>query len=128
MVKIISVAGLCITASLMCKIIEKYNKEQAVITSVSCITVVFMMIFSMMSPVISEINSIFDSGGIKSENIQIIFKSLGISYVTQLASDVCRDCGENSTATAAEISGKVMLLITALPLFRELVSIVSSLL
>lgn len=128
MVEIMSVAGLCITVSLLCRVIGKYNSEQAVITSIAVITAVLAAVFVMISPVISAVLSIFERSGIEDENIQIIFKALGISYVTQLTGDICRDCGENSIASSAETAGKIMLLIISLPLFQELVSIVNSLL
>lgn len=128
MVEITSVAGLCITASLLCKILEKYNKEQAIMTSIAGISVILLIIFSLISPVLSAVNSIFSESGIENENVQIIFKALGISYITQLTGDICRDCGESSIATSAETAGKILLLIISLPLFRELLSVVNGLL
>lgn len=128
MVEIMSVAGLCITASLLCRVIGKYNREQAVITSIAVITAVLAGVFLIISPVISVILNIFDRSGIENENIQIIFKALGISYITQLTGDICRDCGESSIASSAETAGKIMLVIISLPLFQELVSIVNGLL
>jgi stage III sporulation protein AD len=128
MVEIVSVAGFCITASVLCKIIEKYNKEQAAALSVAGISAVMLTVCSLAAPVLSSLNSIFEAGGIESENIQIIFKALGISYITQLAVDICRDCGESALASSAETAGKILILTISLPLFSELVSIVSGLL
>ncbi len=128
MVEISSVAGLCITAVILCKIIEKYNKEQAVMLSISLIAIIMTVIFSLISPVIDEINRIFELSGTSSESIQIIFKSLGISYITQITSDICKDCGESAISSGIETVGKILIIITALPLFRELTAIIAGLL
>lgn len=127
MVEIVSVAGICITSAILCKIIEKYNKEQAVILSVAGISAVMLTICSLISPILSSLNSIFESGGIESENIQIIFKALGISYISQLAGDICRDCGESAVASSAETAGRILILVISLPLFNELVTTISEL-
>ncbi|MGN0606729.1 MAG: SpoIIIAC/SpoIIIAD family protein [Oscillospiraceae bacterium] len=128
MVEITSVAGLCITAALMCKVIEKYNREQAAVTSIAVLSVLMIVIIPMTLPIMSSVNSIFENSGIDSENVSIIFKALGISCITQLASDICRDCGENAIASSSETFGKITLIIMALPLFSELIQMVNSLL
>lgn len=128
MVEITSVAGLCITASLLCKVIEKYNKEQSVLTSVAVLTVLMLAAIPAVIPLADSVNGIFDGCGIDSQNVSIIFKALGISYITQLTSDICRDCGENAIASSAETVGKILLVSSSLPLFKELIQTVNGLL
>ncbi len=47
----------------------------------------------------------------------VVFKCLGICFVTQLGCDICRDSGENALASQLELAGKAAVLISALPLF-----------
>ena len=60
---------------------------------------------------------------INSEYFTIVLKSLGICYVTQLASDTCRDSGYSAIASKVELAGKVSIVVIALPLFTNLVDI-----
>jgi stage III sporulation protein AD len=53
----------------------------------------------------------------------IIFKSLGIAFITELASDTCRDVGGTAISTKIELAGKVAILIISLPLFEKILSI-----
>ena len=39
--------------------------------------------------------------------LTILFKSLGICYIVQLASDYCKDCGENALASQVTLAGKL---------------------
>ena len=41
------------------------------------------------------------------------------------ASDICRDCNEAAIASAAEIFGKLQLVILAIPLFESLIDILT---
>ena len=52
----------------------------------------------------------------------VLLKALGISFVTEIASGVCRDSGEGSLATWVDMAGKTALLMQALPLIREVLA------
>lgn len=54
---------------------------------------------------------------------QMILKALGLSFITELASGICRDSGEGSLAVWVEMAGKVALLLLALPLIKEVLLI-----
>lgn len=57
----------------------------------------------------------------------ILFKALGICLLTQLAADACKDAGESALASKAELAGKLMLLMLALPLFEKIAQLAASL-
>ena len=52
-----------------------------------------------------------------------MLKGLGICYLTQLASDICRDSGEGTLAVQSEMAGKTALLLISLPLFEKTVQL-----
>lgn len=84
---------------------------------------VFVMIFMLSDvPVIfGKIDELAAVSELNTEYIRIIFKALGICYLTQFSADICRDCGENAAASAAEIFGKIQLILLSLPLFESLI-------
>ena len=47
---------------------------------------------------------------------------MGIALVAQLAGDLCREAGMSAAATAAELCGRLLALLQALPLLQELLS------
>ncbi|MBQ7006268.1 MAG: hypothetical protein IJN59_00405, partial [Oscillospiraceae bacterium] len=61
--------------------------------------------------------------GIDSENIKILFKSLGICVVTQFAADICYDNSCSSVAAAVELSGKIGALALALPMLESVANL-----
>ena len=125
--KIVSVAGICIVSAVMCKLFANDNKEYGLFIKIAASSVIMSMIIIFVSPVTETIHNIYNKAGADEEYLTILFKALGICYVTQFACDVCRDSGENALATQAELAGKVSLLIIALPLFNSLADIVASL-
>lgn len=118
---IISVCGICICASIMCKITERYTKEQAVMLSVAACVFVFLFMLSDIPVIFGKIDELISMSDINADYLKILIKALGICYLTQFASDICSDCGESAAASAAEIFGKVQLILLSLPLFENLI-------
>ena len=121
MKELISVCGICICASLICKITEKHTKEQAVMLSITVCVFAMLLMLSDIPVIFGKADRLASMAGLDSEYITVIFKSLGVCYLTQFSADICRDCGETAAASAAEIFGKVQLIVLSLPLFEQLI-------
>lgn len=52
--------------------------------------------------------------------VDVLFKVVGISVVTKIGAQVCRDCGENALALKLEFIGTGLALCAALPLLGAL--------
>lgn len=126
-VKIVSIAGICIIASVLSKLFESEGREYALYIKLTAAAAVMSAVIIFVSPIVETIRNIYDRAGADEEYLTILFKALGICYVTQFACDICRDSGENALAAQAELAGKISLLIIALPLFNSLADIVERL-
>ena len=122
--KIVSIAGICITASVMCKLFSESGKEYALYIKLAAAAAVMSMIIIFVSPIAETIRNIYSRAGADEEYLTVLFKALGICYITQFACDICKDSGENALATQAELAGKISLMVIALPLFESLADIV----
>jgi len=125
---VITVVALCLVAAVFAKVLERYNKEQAVFVTVAAASAVLMLMLLGISPVIGTVNSLLGRVEGGAEYSTVIAKALGVCYVTQLGTDICKDCGENALATLVEVSGKIALIVLALPLFEKLLGVIDRLL
>lgn len=62
-----------------------------------------------------------------SGGISVMLKALGIAVGCQLTAEICRDCGEASTASRVELAGKIGILLLSLPLVRDILQIAGEL-
>lgn len=122
---IASVGGLCICAVLLCKITEKYSKEQSVLLVITVAVIIFLNITDSMPPILEKMDTLMAYSGLEREYVTVIFKALGICWITRFASDICNDCGEKAIGSAVEIAGKIELTLLSLPLFESLIDIVT---
>lgn len=124
---IISVCGFCIASVLACKALENDNRQVKVALTLVVSVIFLLSSVSFVSQIISTVNSLFESAKIDGMYIRIIFKSLGVTYITQFAADYCKDCGENAISSQVILAGKIAVLVIALPLFKAFTEIVKSL-
>ncbi|MBQ8868524.1 MAG: stage III sporulation protein AD [Oscillospiraceae bacterium] len=120
---VVSVVVLALLAALLAVVLKQYKPEYAVVITVITAAIVLIGIISMIVPIISEIRKMMDGAAIDYEYITVLIKAVGICYITQFASDVCKDAGQISISNKIELAGKVALCLSALPLYRDLLSL-----
>ena len=124
---IFAVIGAGIAAAAISVILRQYNKEYGLYIGLAASVIVFLYVLGCMSPVFSLIENLVEISGTCSEYIGILIKSLAICYITQLASDCCKDCGETAIASRIDFAGKIALLLVSVPLFEAILGIVKDL-
>lgn len=125
---IISIALFCITACVMLKVLAGSSAEIKVLCSVIAACLVTLRFLDGWHSISAALTELFEQTGMDGQYLKIIFKSLGICYVTQLGCDCCKDCGENAIASQLELAGKAAMLMVSLPLFSAAAELVKSLL
>lgn len=79
------------------------------------------------TPVVSFLRELTGTAAL-SGNAGVLFKALGIAFLTEICAGICRDCGESGAATGVEWIGKAEILLLCLPLMEDLLSLARSLL
>ena len=101
-------------------ILKKYAKEYSLAVNIFIGFAVIAYLISNFVPVFNEIKNFMNLAKIPGKYSSVLFKSLGICFVTQFASDSCKDAGEISLASKVETVGKFAIVSIALPLFDEI--------
>ena len=126
-INLIPICGICVIASVLCTLFGNLGKEYSVYIKLAAAIAVLSVILLYISPITETIYVLYEKSGADEEYLTILFKALGICYISQFASDICKDCGEATLAVQAEIAGKTALMLLALPLFNTLSEFVSEL-
>lgn len=75
---------------------------------------------------LSEILALLrDETGLSPAVVEPVIKCVGVGIVTRLSADICRDAGQSAAASAVELCGTACALVTALPLIRSLLKMIS---
>ena len=123
----ITVVGVVLIATFLAVLLKPYRAEYALAVSLIAGVIIFAYVFGDSVGVISAAKALFERTEV-SDASGTLFRALGICLLTQMASDACRDVGEQAMAAKAELVGKVFLLMLTLPLLENVAQMVERLL
>lgn len=123
----IGMIGIGLVGMVIAVLLRQYKPEYAVFVSLAVGVLIIGMLCSQLLPVFNEMKEMLSQANLSFEYIGILIKSLGVCYLTQLASDACRDAGETAISSKLELAGKITVLSLGLPLFGKLLDIVKQL-
>ena len=119
----IKVVGIVLTALIINIVLKNYSKEFTFLINIVCTIIIFTLISKDLKGIVDRLTSISNEISVLLPYIKIMLKILGISMIAQLLSDLCRDNGENTLANQTELSAKIIILVTALPLCTTIMDI-----
>lgn len=124
----IKIVGIVLTALIINIVLKEYSREFVLFINLICAIIIFSLISKDLKALIDKLTYVTDNVSFVTPYIKIMLKILGISMLAQLLSDLCRDNGENTLANQTELSAKIIILVTALPIFTAIINILMGML
>lgn len=123
MTLLLKVIGIGMLTLVGATLIKPYRPEVAVLVSISGGAVVLFTVFSAIESYFSSLSGIFADAGLSPEYFSVALKAVGIGYLTQFAADTASDSGQTSLASKITLAGRTVILILALPIISDLLSL-----
>ena len=121
------IAGIVLTELLVYSLLRQYKPELAVFSGLAAAAVLIFIIGDELRVALGFFDGLFSSGGASSLYISVLIKVLGITVITQVLSDMCRDGGDSAAATRLEFAGRVIITAVSLPVLKGFVTYVAGL-
>ena len=112
----VTAAAVCITAAIFSTLLKQYCREHALFCVIGACAAVGIAAAAYLTPVVSQMQALFERTNLPSAYLTILWKALGICYLTGIAGDLCQDCGESALARTVELWGRLSLVLLSLPL------------
>lgn len=80
-----------------------------------------------MKQVLDVFETIRTYSGIPKSYFQILLKLIGISFLCEFASNICKDSGQATIGKQIEFIGKLSILVVSIPIFQTLLETVQKL-
>lgn len=78
--------------------------------------VIILFLLPKLQVVIQFLNVIANKTQIDMTYLTIVFKILGIAYITTFTAELCRDAGVGTLASKVEFGGKIVILTLGIPI------------
>ncbi len=122
---IITIAAVAIVSAISAVAIKKHNGEISLMLSIACGVILLTAVISFAATILQTVNKIAAASDMNIEYIKILLKVICI--VTELAVSVCKESGQQAIATNVTLAGKILIMVTSLPLYTEILNTVVSL-
>lgn len=120
--ELIKVVAIVIIAAIFITTLRTRAAEYSFVLSIAVVAIVLITILGNIFGAIVKLRDLFDKSGNSSVCFETALKTLGISYITTFAADVCRDYGLSGLAQASEIAGKIAIFLLSLPLMTAVLN------
>lgn len=124
---IIIIVSVALIAAVLSIVLKQYKPEYSLFISIAAGILIFISVVSVIEPILLYINELTDKAGLEGIYGEVLIKSLAICYITQLSCDCCKDAGETAIAGKLQMAGKIAILLSAMPMFKNLTDIVTEL-
>ena len=107
------------------KTIKSEYGTMVVLVAAICI---FFFGITRVNRIIEAVNLVKSGLGISGSYIQMLLKIVGISYICEFSSDICKDSGYSALSNQIHIFGKLSILVISAPVFLKLFDVIGGML
>jgi stage III sporulation protein AD len=117
-----------VVAVILVLVVKQYRPDMAPLIGLACGVVLIVWSLERFSWLWGWIKNALAKTGVNGTYIGILIKITLLAVLFELGTDMCADAGETAVATKMELAGKLVILITALPILVGLIDLLSGLL
>ncbi|EGO63620.1 stage III sporulation protein AD [Acetonema longum] len=114
--EILQIVGLGFVVTLLILIIRQQRPELAVQLSLTLATAIFLLILAKIQVILTVFRDLAEKANINQTYLTTMLKIIGIAYLTEFGSQVCKDAGEGAVAAKIEFAGKILVMTMAIPI------------
>lgn len=122
--EILQIVGLGIVATILIMLVKTHKPEIAIQISILTGIIIFIFIAAKLSAVLDLLRNFIEKVDIDTSYINVLIKIVGIAYIAEFGSEICKDAGEASIASKIELAGKVIIAALAFPIITSLLDLI----
>lgn len=123
---LLKILGVGVCTLIVSLVLKQYKPELSVLVSICGGLIIFMLALDSVSSLVSEFYSLEEMAGQNVNIVKPIMKVLGVGYITEFTASLAEDSGNKSIASKIILGGKVAICTLALPLIKELINAIIS--
>ena len=123
----IVICGAAIMTAVLAVMLRQQSPHSALLLSLASGAVIILSILKNVPDLLSGVQAILSDSGIDTQSVAVLLKVVGICFVTEFTCDCVTEAGLLSLSTNISFAGKILVLFTALPLFQNILTIITSL-
>lgn len=119
---ILKIIGFIFIALFLYLLFKDKRGDLAILVLLCSGVMVFIYSIEQINEIITFLKSIAEKAGIDGLYLGVILKIIGIAYLASFCSEICKDAGAGTLASKVEFSGKLFILILAIPILMAVLN------
>ena len=124
----VRLAAVGITAVVLSGVLKKNTPELAMLLTVAAGVWMLAVVADGLGAVVELMEELAGQAGASDVLLEPVVKTVALSILTKLTTEICRSAGENGVAAFVETAGTILALLVTLPLVRAVVELMGELL
>lgn len=125
---IFRIIGVGLATAITALIVKQVKPEMAVIIGVAGGIIMLLMLVDSVTSILAVFSSLTEKSGLSTGIFSAVLKIIGVGYITEFSANLCVDAGSTSIANKILLAGKILILVSAIPIITNLIDIISGLL
>lgn len=123
---IVQIGILGIAGALLAIQLKQQKAEFSIYLCVGISLLIFFSIFNYLEVIIETMHEVAASINLDNTYIMTLLKMLGVTYVAEFSSGICKDAGYQTIASQIEIFSKLTILVLSLPILVALLQTIQN--
>lgn len=128
MMEIVQVIAIAFISTFMIMILKQYRPEFSIYISIVAGILIFIVVIAKLTSAIELIKSLSSKLGTNMQYFSLLIKITGIAYLSEFATNICKDSGETAIASKVELAGRVIIIAMSVPILGALVDTITNIL
>lgn len=124
---ILSICTIAIVSVVLILTVKRHNQELAILISLGCSVLILLSLSQYLLDSVDSVRTILKNSNINSKYIVILLKVVGICFITEFSCDTAKEAGLDTLTGNLALGGKIIVLITAMPMFMDILNVVTEL-
>lgn len=96
-------------------VLQQYKSNLSIFVVIAFGVLIFLSVAGQLQNLLQTLLQISEQAGVNVIYLTIIFKIIGIAWLTEFLCQVCRDAGSSALAVKLEFAAKMAILLLAFP-------------
>lgn len=123
---IVAICLVAIIGVITAVIIKGYKPEFGMVIIIALSLVFLSWMLEVFGEMEKQFQSITEQLEENKSFYKILFKIMGITYICEFSSGICKDAGYSSIATQIEIVGKMLVLLSGIPILISVIDTIKT--
>lgn len=120
----IKIAAIGVAAAILAAWVKTVKSEYALWITLATGIFMGVSVLGKLEMMIAELRFLQEYFANYASYIKLLVKIIGITYLSEFSSDLCKDAGANTLATQVELFGKLSILVLCMPILTSLLETV----